>query len=281
MGLLMLAMLFSACSGASEPLVLRLATTTSVDNSGLLAEILPLFEEQSNIAVEVIAVGTGQALALGEAGNVDAVIVHAPDLEDEFVANGFGTQRHAIMFNDFIIVGPTDDPADIANASSAPGAFTRIAQSESTFVSRGDNSGTHFLEQIVWGENEITPSSENDWYLSIGQGMGASLNLANEEGAYILTDRGTFLAQSANLPYLTILFGGNSVLENPDSLLYNYYSVIPINPELHPSTQTALVDQFVNWLVAVDTQAIIGEFGVETFGQPLFYPNSDAWNASQ
>jgi tungstate transport system substrate-binding protein len=269
-----------ACGGQRQPTVLRLATTTSLDNSGLLAKILPDFEEQYNISVNVVAVGTGQALALGELGDVDVILVHAPSLEEEFVANKFGTRRYAVAFNDFIIVGPLNDPAQITGLTSAAEAFTRIAERQSQFVSRGDNSGTHVLELSIWDAAGIAPDETMDWYLSIGQGMGASLNMANESRAYIVTDRGTFLSQSANLPNLVVLFGGGSVLENPDVLLHNFYSVIPLNPEVHPGTQTALVDEFVSWLTSVETQETIGEFGLESFGQPLFYPNSETWHAA-
>lgn len=272
--------LIVVCASAfSRQAVLRLATTTSVENSGLLDAILPDFESSRNIKVDVIAVGTGQALALGELGDVDVVLVHAPALEEEFVGAGYGVARFGLMYNDFVLAGPARDPAGVAEATRAVDALLRIAEAEEDFASRGDNSGTHFIEMNLWREAGFEPTESQDWYLSVGQGMGATLNFANEQGAYVLTDRGTFLAQRSNLPNLVVLFGGESAAENPDPALRNYYSVIPVNPELHSQVDFDLAMEFVDWLTSIPTQATIAEFGVEEFGMPLFYPDSEAWRA--
>ena len=268
-----LVLLLAAC-GPTEttPRILKLATTTSVENAGLLAAILPDFEKQAGYTVEVIAVGTGQALALGEAGDVDVLLVHALQLEKDFVAAGYGTQRNIVMYNDFVIVGPSDDPAGVAAASTAAEALLLIADQQLPFVSRGDSSGTYTREQEIWAAADFAPDSEMAWYLSIGQGMGATLNFANESLAYTLTDRGTYLAQMANLPNLTIVFGGADASQNPDDALMNIYSVIPINPEMFSHVDVAGAEQFVDWLCSTPMQETIGEFRVEEFGQSLFYP---------
>ena len=260
---------------------LRLATTTSVENSGLLPTILPEFEAQYKVRVDVIAVGTGQALALGERGDVDVVLVHAPELEETFVANGYGLNRYPVATNDFVIAGPAEDPAGIASVPDASTALQRIAEAEVKFASRGDNSGTHVKELALWESAGLTPTPEQSWYLSLGQGMGDTLNFANETLAYTLTDRGTFLSQRANLPNLAVLFGGATPADNPDPALINYYSVIPVNPERHVGINSELAQRFVEWLISVETQEIIGAFGVEEFGQPLFFPNSDLWNEGE
>lgn len=272
--LLLLVVLLGAC-GASEPEVLRLATTTSTYDSGLLDAILPDFEELHDARVEVVAVGTGQALSLGEAGDADVVLVHARDREEEFVAAGHGVARHDVMFNDFIIVGPPGDPAGVAGATSAVDAFTRIAAVGATFASRGDESGTHSMERALWQAAGIDP--EGTWYKSIGQGMGATLEFSEETGAYTLTDRGTFLAQRANLAGLTIVFGGESIADNPDLGLRNNYGVIPVDPG-KPGVAGSLAQEFVEWLTSVPTQQLIEGFTTPT-GDTLFFPDSAQWRA--
>lgn len=272
--LLLLVVLLGAC-GASEPEVLRLATTTSTYDSGLLDAILPNFEELHDARVEVVAVGTGQALSLGEAGDADVVLVHARDREEEFVAAGHGVARHDVMFNDFIIVGPPGDPAGVAGATSAVDAFTRIAAVGATFASRGDESGTHSMERALWQAAGIDP--EGTWYKSIGQGMGATLEFSEETGAYTLTDRGTFLAQRANLAGLTIVFGGESIADNPDLGLRNNYGVIPVDPG-KPGVAGSLAQEFVEWLTSVPTQQLIEGFTTPT-GDTLFFPDSAQWRA--
>lgn len=268
-----------ACSSQpQEPQLLRLATTTSTDNSGLLAAILPDFEAANNAQVDVVAVGTGQAIALGEAGDVDIILVHARSREDKFIADGHGTERADVMYNDFILVGSEADPAGIQGMALASDALTAIAAAEAPWASRGDDSGTHTKELSLWESAGITPDSAADWYSSLGQGMGDTLNFANEAGAYTMTDRGTFLAQMENLPNLVVLVGGNSIDGNADQALYNPYGVIPVHPD-KGDIDAELANAFVEWLTSVETQEKISEFGVDKFGQPLFYPDSEAWNA--
>jgi tungstate transport system substrate-binding protein len=263
----------TGCAPAA-PQVLRLATTTSTADSGLLDAILPAFEAEYNARVDVVAVGSGQALELGRQGDADVVLAHSRAAEDQFMADGFGTARYDVMYNDFVIVGPADDPAGIATASDAAQAFTRIAESETTFISRGDDSGTHSKERSIWKAAGLEPSRDSGWYRSIGQGMGEALQMANESLAYTLADRGTYLSMSGDLAGLTILFGGNSVAENLDTRLYNPYGVIPVNPETVPGVNNELAEDFAAWLISPEIQAQIGEFGVETYGQPLFNPNT-------
>lgn len=272
--LLVLALLLAACQTApSEPEVLRLATTTSTEDSGLLAEILPDFEAANNARVDVVAVGTGQALALGEAGDADVILVHARGREDDFVAAGHGPYRRDVMYNDFIIVGPTDDPAGVQGTTLAADALAAIAAAEATFASRGDDSGTHTKELSLWEGAGITPDTNSGWYLSLGQGMGETLTFANESGAYTMTDRGTFLSRRDTLPNLAIMVGGESIAENADPALLNPYGVIPVSGD-KGDINTELAEAFVEWLTSPDTQAAIGVYGTETFGQPLFYPDA-------
>jgi tungstate transport system substrate-binding protein len=274
----LLLLLFSACSGqAGEPEILRLATTTSTENSGLLAAILPEFEADYNARVDVIAVGTGQALALGEAGDVDIILVHARSREDQFVADGYGTERFDVMYNDFVIVGPSDDPAGISDMALTADALSQIANSEASFASRGDDSGTNIKELSFWESAGVAPDASMDWYNSLGQGMGDTLLFAEETGSYTITDRGTFLAMHENLPNLVILVGGSSIFQNQDPALYNPYGVIPINPEISGSSDE-LAYKFVEWLTSLETQTAISQFGVEENGQPLFYPDSAEWH---
>lgn len=270
----------TSCSGddASEVHVLRLATTTSTNDSGLLDSILPAFEEEFDTRVDVVAVGTGQAIELGQAGDADVILVHARAREDAFVAEGHGTERSDVMFNDFIVVGPTDDPAGIARLSLATDGFASIAGAEATFASRGDDSGTHSKEMALWAETGITPDPNSGWYKSLGQGMGETLNFANESAAYTLTDRGTFLSQSERLPALAVMIGGASIDQNVDPALLNPYGVIPVNPDKGGINVDGAAE-FVAWITSVDTQEAIGAFGVDAFGQPLFYPDSEAWRS--
>lgn len=260
-----------------ETKTLRLATTTSTYDSGLLDSILPDFEAQFGVTVNVVAVGTGQALALGESGDVDVVLVHAPEREEAFVAAGHGDGRFDVMYNDFIIVGPPDDPANIVGMSLANDALSAIANAEATFASRGDDSGTHIKEQSLWAAAQIDGLAEADWYKSLGQGMGETLRFANETAAYTITDRGTFLALKESLPNLIILVGGDSIAENEDTTLFNPYGVIPVSAD-KGNINSVLAMDFVDWLTAVETQQKIAQFGIETMNQPLFYPNSAAWN---
>lgn len=244
----------------SAPEILRMATTTSTDNSGLLKALIPPFEQETGIQVHIIAVGTGKALKLGERGDVDILLVHARKAEEAFIEAGFGVERHAIMYNDFIIIGPENDPAGIHGLQNAGTAFRRIATSNSLFVSRGDNSGTHKKEMAIWSEAGITP--KGNWYREVGQGMGKTLQIAGELGAYTLTDRGTWLAFRNNIP-LTLL------MEN-DSHLINYYGAIAINPKRFPATHIQAAEKLIAWLTSDRGRKIIQAFRID--GEQLFYP---------
>lgn len=245
---------------------LILATTTSTEDSGLLEYILPDFEKKYNATVDVVAVGTGQALELGANGDADVVLVHARAREDEFIEAGDGTQRYDVMYNDFIIVGPADDPAEIKGMESALEAMKKIAESESIFVSRGDDSGTHTKEKGLWAAAELTP--EGDWYISAGQGMGEVLTMAAEQQGYTLSDRATYVVREAEGLDLDILVEGDKTLFNP-------YGVIPVNPEKHPGINAELGQAFADWIVSLETQELIASYQVN--GQQLFVPDSEAW----
>jgi tungstate transport system substrate-binding protein len=269
-----------ATSIGTGPQLLRLATTTSTADTGLLDAILPDFNSKFNARVDVVAVGTGQALALGTSGDADVVLVHARSQEDKFVASGDGINRLDVMYNDFVIVGPTADPAGIRGASAATDGFARIAARQSVFVSRGDKSGTNTKELSIWAAAGLTPIANAAWYQSIGQGMGETLVFANEKQGYTLSDRGTWLAQKANLPNLDLLVGGATLADNKDKSLLNPYGVIPVNPARHPTVNFDLATKFATWLTSVDTQQMISDFGRGRFGQSLFYPSSTAWKAA-
>jgi tungstate transport system substrate-binding protein len=256
---------------SSERQVLRLATTTSTADSGLLDVILPDFEQRYNAKVDVVAVGTGQALKLGENGDADVVLVHARKQEDAFVAAGFGINRRDVMYNDFVIVGPSDDPARIKGQPKAADAFKTIAAKQATFDARGDNSGTATKELSIWSSLGMTPTAQLGWYKSLGQGMGETLIAANEQNAYTLSDRGTYLSMHDKLPNLIILVGGATIDENKDKALLNPYGVIPVNPAKHQGIKAELAEQFAVWIISPETQAVIGAYGKDKFGQPLFY----------
>lgn len=273
---LTLLLVFMAACGSSEPEVLRLATTTSTADSGLLEAILPDFEEAHNARVDVVAVGTGQAIALGEAGDADVILVHARAREDEFIAAGHGTERYDVMYNDFVLVGPAEDPAGIQGVGTAQEALTAVATAEATFASRGDDSGTHTKELQLWEAAGITPDPNSSWYKSLGQGMGNTLLFANETGAYTLTDRGTFLSMQENLPNLVIVVGGVTIAENGDPALLNPYGVIPVNPD-KDNINDDLAQDFAEWITSMEVQEVIGAYGRDQYGQPLFYPDSEAW----
>lgn len=270
-------MLLGACvspSVTAEPNRLILATTTSVADSGLLDFILPDFEQKFNATVEVIAVGTGQALEIGSKGDADVVLVHSRQGEDQFVADGNAKERFDVMYNDFIIVGPREDPAKIKGMALAKDAFKAIMDAGATFVSRGDKSGTNAKELSIWASIPVTPTAEMKWYNSIGQGMGDTLLFADEAQGYTLTDRGAYLAMRDKLPGLDILVGGQNLAENKDKALLNPYGVLAVNPEKHPHVKYDLAMKFVAWITSVETQKMIGGYGVDKFGQPLFYPRA-------
>ena len=253
-----LLLLASAC-GSGDGLIL--ATTTSTYDSGLLDELVPLFEKQTGYDVKVIAVGTGQALEMGRRGDADVLLVHAPSAEEQFVEESYGVNRQLVMHNDFIIVGPESDPAELRSAADAMLALRAIWTLEQTFISRGDDSGTNKLERSIWEELGYDPTGE-DWYLEAGQGMGATLQIANQREAYTITDRATYLALLDVLD-LEILFEG-------DPRLLNIYHVMQVNPERSSNVQGESAAAFVDFMVSNEAQAVIAEFGVEKFGQPLF-----------
>ncbi len=255
---------------AEESQSLILATTTSTENSGLLAYLLPDFEVEYGVTIDVIAVGTGQALKLGEDGNADVLMVHARAREDAFMDAGHGVRREDLMYNDFVIVGPAGDPAGIAGMTDAAGAFKQIAGAKAAFVSRGDDSGTHTKEKGIWSASGVEPAG--DWYVAAGQGMGAVLTMADEQQAYTLSDRATYLARTLEGIDLEILVEGDPILFNP-------YGVMAVNPDKGEHIKVDLANTFIDWLIAVPTQEKIAQFGVEKFGTPLFAPDSEPWRA--
>lgn len=273
--------LVAGLSGCESPQELLIASTTSTEDSGLFDALLPAFAEaHPGYDVHVTAVGTGQALVLGRRKDADVLLVHAPAAESTFVANGYGTVRCEVMYNDFVIVGPPSDPAGIGGLSDAPVALARIAEAaspsadarESTgdtgsgtvppveFVSRGDDSGTHRKEQSLWWAADISPSG--GWYMEVGQGMAEALRMAREARAYTLSDRATYLAQRNGLDL--------EVLVEGDERLFNQYGVIPVTGASHPEAAR----DFARWITGADAQTLIGEYGTERFGRPLFVPNA-------
>lgn len=268
--LLFLIFLLSAC-GPKVPAEkdLILATTTSTQDSGLLDELIPMFEEQYGYTVKVVAVGTGQALTMGQEGNADVLLVHAPASEKDFMANGYGGERFLVMHNDFVIVGPESDPAGIKGLPTAKDAFQKLAANSGTFISRGDDSGTNKMELNLWKAAGIEPNP--DAYVETGQGMGSTLTIASEKSAYTLTDRATYLANKDNLDLVILVEG--------DPGLLNVYHVMTVNPEKWPAVNTQGAKDFAAFMVAKDTQTAIGKFGVDKFGQPLFFPDADKTDA--
>ncbi len=269
--LLVSAFLLSSCKATSaQKPDLLLVSTTSTQDSGLLDVLLPAFTAQTGYNVQLIAVGSGQALKLGEQGNADVILLHSPAAEKEFIANGFGSDRRLVMHNDFVIVGPPSDPAALHSQPTLDSVFKKIYSSASTFVSRGDESGTHVKELALWKQAGLDPYGQ-PWYLETGQGQGATLSVASEKGGYALTDRATFLAYQANVE-LAILFEG-------DASLLNVYHVITINPEKFPNMNLEGARAFADFITSPDGQQIIAEFGVEKYGQPLFFPDADKTDA--
>lgn len=266
---LMLCLLLVGCGGPGRP-ELVLATTTSTYDSGLLDAILPDFEARYGVRVRVVAVGTGQAFELGRRGDADVLLVHDPAGEEAFLAAGYGLARYEVMYNDFVIVGPADDPAGIAGMERAAEALERIGEHRALFCSRGDDSGTYRREKALWEATGLVPAGP--WYLSLGQGMGDTLLFANEKRAYTLTDRGTFLSMQDRLPNLRLLVGGATIAENPDPSLRNPYSLILLNPARYPHIQAEMARALAEWLTSPETQEAIARFGRERYGQPLFYP---------
>jgi len=242
-----------------------LATTTSTQDSGLLDVLIPAFEKKTGYFVKTIAVGSGQAMAMGQKGEADVLLVHSPDAEKKFVAAGYGVNRRLVMHNDFIIVGPKDDPAKIAGTRQSAEAMKKIAAAKALFLSRGDNSGTHAKEQALWKAASIKPEGEK-WYQQTGLGMGQTLNVASEKQGYALADRGTYLALKKTLS-LEILVQG-------DRGLLNIYHVIEVNPAKFPRVNAAGGKAFADFMVSPEAQGMIRTFGVQKFGSPLFFPDA-------
>lgn len=249
---------------APELKPLKLATTTSTDDSGLLDYLLPEFQKDTNYQVQVIAVGTGQAIEMGEAGDVDVILVHSRAAEDKFVEDGFGVDRRDVMYNDFLVIGPAEDPAGIKGSTDAIAAFKAMAEKQAVFVSRGDDSGTHKKELTVWKKAEIEP--KGDWYIEAGQGMGDTFRMADEKKAYTLIDRATYLALKDKYQLETMVEG--------DEALFNPYGVIPLNPEKFPNIDFEGATAFAEWLTSEKGQKMIGEFGMAEYGQALFIPDA-------
>ncbi len=263
-GRLLAALAATCIAAAANGEEMKMAVTTSFANSGLAETLLPEIEKDTGIIVQLLVVGTGQALKLGEAGDVDAVLVHSRVAEDAFVAAGHATHRREIMYNDFVILGPAGDPAAAGLTASAADAFTAIASTKSPFVSRGDESGTHKAELAIWRAAGIEPAG--DWYRAVGQGMGATLNTAAGMEAYTLSDRASWL-NFANQAGLGLLFEG-------DPVLFNQYAYLPVNPERHPHVQAASAARLEEWLASARAQALIGGYRLE--GQQVFHFNAQA-----
>ena len=242
-----------------------LATTTSTQDSGLLDVLLPIFEKNTGYFVKTIAVGSGQAMAMGQKGEADVLLVHSPDAEKKFMAEGYGVNRKLVMHNDFIIVGPKTDPAGIKGLRSSLEAFRKIAAANAVFMSRGDNSGTNAKEKSIWKAAGINPEGQR-WYQQTGLGMGQTLNVAAEKKTYTLADRGTYLALKKNL--------GLDILVEGDAVLLNIYHVIDVSPAKWPKVNSAGAKAFADFMVSRQTQEIIRKFGVEKFGSPLFFPDA-------
>ncbi|MBW1634814.1 MAG: extracellular solute-binding protein [Deltaproteobacteria bacterium] len=287
-GIVSAAWLFSGSVIASD-MVLTMSTTTSTQSSGLLDLLLPAFEKETGIKVKVIAKGTGAAIRDGRDGNVDVIFVHAKGREEKFVADGWGTKRYAVMHNDFVIIGSAADPAGIKGMSDGGGALAGIAAARQSFISRGDDSGTHTKEQFLWQKSGVKivdktqiimkkgkkkevsfkmPAESSGWYFSIGQGMGKTITFADEKQAYTMSDRGTYIKYKyGKVPAieLELLCQGGAELANP-------YGIIPVNPEKYPDVKNDLAMKFVNWIISAKGQKMINDYRLE--GKQLFYPDA-------
>jgi tungstate transport system substrate-binding protein len=262
--LLALALTLAAVASAQAPAsrTVILSTTTSTQDSGLLDVLVPLFEKQTGYSVKTISVGTGQALALAARGEADVTLAHAPGAEKKYVAEGKMQNRRLVMYNDFLLIGPESDPAKIKGEKSVVAALKKIAEGKARFVSRGDKSGTHTLELALWKAAGLTPAAP--WYIESGQGMGATLGIANDRQGYTLTDRATMLAFAKRVDLKPMVEG--------DKLLLNIYSVMEVNPANGPKVNAAGGKAFAEFMLAPETQAVIKIFGVDKYGQPLFVP---------
>jgi tungstate transport system substrate-binding protein len=253
----------SACRQAAEPKnEITLATTTSTQDTGLLDALVPKFRENAGIDVRVVAVGSGQAMELGRRGDADVLLTHSPAAEEKFVAEGWGTDRRPVMYNDFVLVGPKSDPAQVKGLTSIAESFARLAEKQAPFVSRGDESGTHQKEREIWKLAEREPDGE--WYIRAGVGMANALRMAQERQAYVLSDRGTYLSLKKELDL--------EILSEREPVLENHYSVMAVSREKHPHVNDEGARKFVEFMTDATTKDSIAEFGVETYGEPLFYP---------
>jgi tungstate transport system substrate-binding protein len=244
---------------------LILATTTSTQDTGLLDVLIPMFEKKTGYFVKTIAVGSGQAMAMGQKGEADVLLVHSPDAEKQFMADGYGVNRLIVMHNDFVVVGPPADPADLKSIKVPADAFKKLAATETLFMSRGDKSGTDAKEKGIWKATGINPVGQK-WYQETGLGMGQTLNVAAEKKAYTLADRGTYLAMKKTL--------GMDIVNEGDKALLNVYHVIQVNPAKFPKVNAEGAKAFSDFILAKDTQEFIGKFGVDKYGSPLFFPDA-------
>lgn len=260
---LIMVLCFAACGGTEAPEnpIIRMSTTTSVNDSGLLPYLLPVFEKATGYTVEVQSAGTGAAIQKAVDGNADLILVHSKASEETFVNDGYGVERIPFMYNYFVVVGPADDPAGIKDSANAAEAFRKIEEAESPFISRGDDSGTHKAELKIWGED--VPEADDEWYISAGQGMGACLTMASEKGAYCLTDKATFLSNKADLDLEIILAEGED--------MKNTYSLIECNPEKLDGINTEGAKALIEWLTGDEASALIAKYGEEEYGSALFY----------
>ncbi|MFZ2224141.1 MAG: substrate-binding domain-containing protein [Candidatus Deferrimicrobium sp.] len=257
--MLLIVLLVLAAFPARAEERLRMSTTTSTENSGLLSVLLPPFEKKYDCKVDVVAVGTGKSLKLGEAGDVDVVFVHARSLEDKFMANGYGADRRDVMYNDFVLLGPKDDPAGVGKAKSARDAYRAIAAKESPFISRGDESGTHVKEKEIWAAAGIVPRGA--WYIEAGQGMGEVITMATQKRGYTLSDRGTYIAFRKKTDLVVVLQG--------DKALWNPYGIISVNPKKHKHVKYDLAMKLIDFVTGPEGQSIIADYKIG--GEPLFF----------
>ena len=257
-----LALFLAAAIGARAEEILRLATTTSTYETGLLDHIFPPFEKRHNLKIHIISVGTGKAIKIAENGDVDIILVHARKAEDKFVEDGYGVNRRDVMYNDFVIMGPADDPAAIGGLQDAGEALQRIADGGHTFISRGDDSGTHKKEKFLWSRLERVPGG--DWYLEAGQGMSATLRMADEKNAYVMVDRATCLFNKDKLRLRLLVEG--------DKDLFNPYGIIPVNPFKHKHAKYETAMALVGWMTSPECQRMIAEY--RKMGQQLYHPNA-------
>lgn len=258
--------LLSCTSAASTKTDLLLVSTTSTQDSGLLDVLLPAFTAKTGYQVQLIATGSGQALKIAEQGNADVILLHSPAAEKEFMSKGLGIDRRLVMHNDFVIVGPPSDPASLHSQPTLDSVFKVIGSAGATFVSRGDDSGTHVKELALWKNAGLDPHGQS-WYLETGQGQGATLSIASEKGGYALTDRATFLAYQKNIDL--------KILVEDDPALLNVYHVITVNPERYPNMNLEGAKAFADFLTSQEGQAIIAGYGLDQYGQPLFFADAD------